>query len=365
MDKKIEIFEELLKQEDTQSLVSLRNKILKDNPSLIDKNISFGLNEFLEVFFNKRFNRGNKKINFDKINFKYSNFFLDIFSSIANESKEIDAIELYTLQQNENYSLVEYEWKDAWDNVYSNDYKSVLKAVKTKPNYSYHIVPQHLSKLNIFRFGNFIINDISTDYFNLPFMVGVHWFANDLRDYNLKLSNSKEYTIDHTKLIRLNDIFLILSDVPDEISNIDFIINKDGSIKIVFSNEHYVDYVISTKNIDELYLILKGTEQKQFFSFILKNKLNFSFEFNELYCSKIGDNSFFGTNRLHINFLSTSSMNYIMTNIDEKLNIFDILYYNVYTYFTFEDKIEERFNNFSNKKQLKLFKYIFAADRLS
>ncbi|MCT7647620.1 hypothetical protein [Aliarcobacter butzleri] len=363
MENKYEIIENILKDENNHSLISIREKILLIKQQLISKELSFGLKALLNDFFNCNYIKENeRKIDINKIDFFIQDgFFEDLFSEIYSKKSEIEYFDIFNLSEKSNYIYTDYEPLNDWDNVYGTLKNDILYGFKQIDNCSENIInSRYKSSINIFNFGPFVFNSVSTGYSNLSFMTGVSWFANELKDYKVKLNYSFEYNIDIKYLEMLYEILKVLTDVSEELAQVSIHTRRNGSIRIIFKNELQFIYEIEAKNIEELYLVLKETNQNIFINFLSQNGLLLRYEDNKLNCSKMANKKIFSIDFIYIKNFDPIEMNYIMCNINQNLNIIDLTYYSLHLLLPVKKDIEKEFVNSPIENKLKLFISIFS-----
>lgn len=374
MDKKNEIIKSIVNDENNHSLITIREKVKQIDSNLISKELFFGLKEFLKEFFNNHFSTNqSKNINFNKIEIhQHHGLFNDLFSNLASKKTDIEKFDIVSLCEKSNFIYTEQERYPGWDdNVYSSSKKDVMYAITKKEEVfecmDNCIQPRYKSSLNTFNFGTYTIHDVSTAYSNLPYMVGVSWFASELKDFKTNLHYSFEYNVDFIYLEMLYEIFKILSDVNEDLAKVVFTSHYTGKISVSFkkANEDSQSFVynIEANNLEELYQILKNTEQNTFINFLSKNNLYFEYKDNYLTCSKLSNKKIFSIDNLYISNFSSNDMNYIMANINTNLNLIDLAYYSIRLLLPVQEDIEKEFKAALPEYKTKLFIAIFSIEK--
>lgn len=363
MENKYEIIENILKDENNHSLMTIREKILQVEQQLISKELSFGLKALLNDFFNCNYKKESEQIiDINKIDFFIQDgFFEDLFSEIYSKKSEIEYFDIFNLSEKSNYIYTDYEPLNDWDNIYGTLKNDILYGFKQVEDCSENVInSRYKSSINIFNFGPFVFNSVSTGYSNLSFMTGVSWFANELKDYKVKLNYSFEYNIDIKFLEMLYEILKVLTGISEELAQVSIHTRRNGSIRIIFKNELQFIYEIEAKDIEELYLVVKETNQNTFINFLSQNKLLLKYEDNKLNCSKMANKKIFSIDFIYINNFDPTDMNYIMCNINQNLNVIDLTYYSLHLLLPVEKDIEKEFVNSPIENKLKLFISIFS-----
>lgn len=366
MNNKLKIIEDIVKEENSFSLITIKDKINKKDEKLISKDLAFGLKAFLDDFFNNHFkNENEKRIDFNKITIFGNEFFNNIFSTFATKKSEINKLDIIDLCNKSNYILTEYEPLHDMDNVYGSLKNDVLYAVKQKDElFDKDIEPRYKSTMNIYNFGRYRIHVASTDSCNLPFISGVCWFSNELKDYRVNLHYSFEYEVLHAYLKMFQEVFQILSNISENLAQVVFYSNHDGRISIHFNkvNDQHFVYELEAQDIEELHRILNNTDQNTFINFLAQNNLFFSYKNNFLSCSKMGNKKLFSIDDVHIHNFGPVFVNNIMANINYNLNLMDIAYYGMKTklLLSSQEEINDAFIKNLPIEKVKLFIAIFA-----
>ncbi len=371
MNNKIEIINKFIKEEDSYNLIVIKEKVLKKDEKFISKELLFGLNVFLDNFFNEHFNKNKQnKLDFSKIEiYEQHGLFTDLFSKICSKKIEIEKFEIINLSQHTNFIYTDYEPKNDWDNVYGSSIHDLLYAINKKNEESFFdsiencIEPRYKASLKSFNFGYYTIHNVSTAYNNLPFFTGVSWFAEELKDYKIKLNNSYEYYVELEYLDMLYEIFRVLTNISNDLAKVTFHTNHTGYIHIKFTNideKQHFSYEICANNIEELHYILKGTNQNTFINFLAQNNLFFKYYDNTLYCSKMSNKKIFSIDSINIKNFNLLDLNLIMCNINKNLNVVDFAYYSLHLLLPSKEQIEKEFINTTVENKLKLFISIFS-----
>ena len=366
MNNKLKIIEDIVKEENSFSLITIKDKINKKDEKLISKDLAFGLKAFLDDFFNNHFkNENEKRIDFNKITIFGNEFFNNIFSTFATKKSEINKLDIIDLCNKSNYILTEYEPLHDMDNVYGSLKNDVLYAVKQKDElFDKDIEPRYKSTMNIYNFGRYRIHVASTDSCNLPFITGGCWFSNELKDYRVNLHYSFEYEVLHAYLKMFQEVFQILSNISENLAQVVFYSNHDGRISIHFNkvNDQHFVYELEAQDIEELHRILNNTDQNTFINFLAQNNLFFSYKNNFLSCSKMGNKKLFSIDDVHIHNFGPVFVNNIMANINYNLNLMDIAYYSMKTklLLSSQEEINDAFIKNLPIEKVKLFIAIFA-----
>lgn len=366
MNNKLKIIEDIVKEENSFSLITIKDKINKKDEKLISKDLAFGLKAFLDDFFNNHFkNENEKRIDFNKITIFGNEFFNNIFSTFATKKSEINKLDIIDLCNKSNYILTEYEPSYDMDNVYGSLKNDVLYAIKQKEElFDKDIEPRYKSTMSIYNFGRYRIHVASTDSCNLPFITGVCWFSNELKDYRVNLHYSFEYEVLHAYLKMFQEVFQILSNISENLAQVVFYSNHDGRISIHFNkvNDQHFVYELEAQDIEELHRILNNTDQNTFINFLAQNNLFFSYKNNFLSCSKMGNKKLFSIDDVHIHNFGPVFVNNIMANINYNLNLMDIAYYSMKTklLLSSQEEINDAFIKNLPIEKVKLFIAIFA-----
>ena len=367
MDKKFEVIEDIVKEKDSYSLTTIKEKINQIDEKLISKDIAFGLKAFLDDFFNNHFkNENENRIDFNKITIFGNEIFDNIFNKFSTKKSVINKLDVIDLCNKSNFILTEYEPLNDFDNVYGDLKNDVLYAIKQKDElFDKDIQSRYKSTMNSYNFGRYTIHVASTASCNLPFITGVCWFANELKDYRVNLHYSFEYEVLHAYLKMLHEVFQILSNVSENIAKVLFYTNSDGSISIHFNKvsdqQHFV-YELEAQDIEELHRILNNTDQNTFINFLSQNNLYFSYKKHFLSCSKMGNKKLFSVDDIDVHNFEPINLNNIMANINYNLNFVDIAYYSmkIKLLLPTKEEINEAFMKNLPQEKLKLFIAIFS-----
>jgi hypothetical protein len=370
LNNKFKNIENIVKDEKNHDLIEIRNKIVQTDNKLITKELFFGCKALLNNFFNNNFIETNiKNIDFNKIEmFVHDGLFEDLFNELYSKKIEIKEFDIVNLSEKSNYIYTDYERTNDFDNVYGTLKNDVLYAMKKKEELfqtmDKNINARYKSSMNIFNFGPYVFNSVSIGYNNLPFITGVSWFADELKDYKINLHYSFEYYIDIKFLEKLYEVFKVLSEISEDVAQVTLSTTRKGVITVKFKRvddkqQNFV-YEIQANNIEELYELLKGTNQNTFINFLSHNNLLFKYQDNILSCYKLSNKKVFSIDNISIKNFSVLELNYIMSNINYNLNLLDLTYYSLHLLLPSPEDIIKEFTKSPIENKLKLFISIFS-----
>lgn len=257
----------------------LRNDEKNPINGVINKN-NTDLDALLSNIFKYKPFNNHEVIDFNRIKISgYSNINIlnCLFSQFARSVKNIDTMLGIELSEKRVFML---------SNGEKNTPKASLADIADIYEKEQIIVPKERLSCDFFVFtGGTLVEEISTGS-----LYNFYNFADELKDLNIKLYNSKEYYLE-TELYSFYEVLCTLNKINNKISSIDFLVSYNGKIQISYSSLEYSNFcfIVEANNIVHLNYILKDIDLNDFINFLIDNQLSLIYKDNEIECKELSN----------------------------------------------------------------------------